>query len=152
MQLRCFPIYLVSAIYWVSTQSQARVGFWNVTVTKEQVQGKCTRHLCCALRVTELGVCEAWWAPHPGNPATRGTTPWTGSPSSPPAQAPPQWGTGKTWEECSLYPTAWNLLVGFFENVPWAYYRERQLLKDIRVRELILSNVKPSPLRSYFRD
>ena len=49
-------------------------------------------------------------------------------------------------------PAAWNLLEGFAGNVPWAYYRKRQLLKDIRVREFILSNCKPSLLQSYFRD
>lgn len=107
MQLHCFPICLVSAIYWVSIQSQAGVGFWNVTVTKKQVQGKCTRRLCCGLRVTELGVSEAWRAPHPGIPATSGTTPWTSSPLSPPVQAPPQWGTGKTWE--AVLPTSYSL-------------------------------------------
>lgn len=49
-------------------------------------------------------------------------------------------------------PAAWNLLAGFAENVPLElYYRKSQLLKDICVRGLILSNFKPS-LIELFQD
>ena len=126
-----------------------RAGLWSVTVTKQQGQGK---HLCGGFQVTESGVLRL------GEPPTQGfLQPLDHSLDKQPLVTPSlsssavrSWGDLRS--RAPPKPAAWHLLAGFAENVLWAYYRKCQLLKDICVRELILSSFKPSPLQSYFRD